>query len=64
MLLIKRTHVQAGLCQLGCGLSALLEVDLEPWKVFESCALSSESLLPFASLPPGKGNEKANVAAL
>lgn len=38
VLLIKCTHVQAGLCQSGCGLSALLEVDLEPWKVSETCA--------------------------
>lgn len=45
VLLIKCTHVQVGLCQLGYGLSALLEVDLEPWKVSETCADALHSSL-------------------
>lgn len=52
VLLIKCTHVQAGLCQLGCSLSALLEVDLEPWKVSETCAEALHGSLLWAACFP------------
>lgn len=50
--LIKCTHVQAGQCQLGWGLSALLEMDLELWKVSDTCAEALHGSLLWAACFP------------